>query len=148
VSNKRKVPGSSVYREIPIEFYDLEKNLKKLNISRKELIIIAILCGTDFNPGGIKGIGPKKALKLVKEYKDRWEEIFSTFDWFSYFPYPWMEVFNTFNKMPVEDIDNIEYKTTDKEGIKEFLTQKSFDETAIERSLKGLKNVKTLESFF
>ena len=148
VSNKRKVPGSSVYRDIPIEFYDLKKNLERLNINRDELIIIAILCGTDFNPGGIRGIGPKKALKLVKEYRDRWEDIFKTLDWFSYFPYTWMEVFNVFKKMPVDDVGELEFKTVDKEGVKNFLVAADFDEVTIERSLKGLKNVKTLDSFF
>ncbi|MEM3203957.1 MAG: flap structure-specific endonuclease, partial [Saccharolobus sp.] len=32
------------------------------------LIDVAILIGTDYNPGGIKGIGPEKALKIIKKY--------------------------------------------------------------------------------
>ncbi len=148
VSNKRKVPGSSVYREVPIEFYDLEKNLKKLNINNEELIIIAILCGTDFNPGGVKGIGPKKALKLVKEYKDKWDELFKILDWYEYFPYPWIEVFNTFKKMPVKENVEIKFNEIDKDGVRDFLVSKDFDETMINRSLNGIKNVKTLDSFF
>ncbi|HUV02530.1 MAG TPA: flap endonuclease-1 [Desulfobacteria bacterium] len=40
---------------------------EKHGITREELVDIAILIGTDFNPG-IKGIGVKKALKLIKEH--------------------------------------------------------------------------------
>jgi flap endonuclease-1 len=41
--------------------------LATLGITREQLVDIAILVGNDFN-GGIKGIGPKKALKLVREH--------------------------------------------------------------------------------
>jgi flap endonuclease-1 len=40
---------------------------EKHGITREELVDIALLIGTDFNPG-IKGIGVKKALKLIKEH--------------------------------------------------------------------------------
>ncbi len=148
VSNRRKVAGSSVYKEVPIEYYDLEKNLKNLNVNLDELIIIAILCGTDFNPGGIKGIGPKKALKLVKEYRDKWEELFKILDWFEYFDHTWVEVFNTFKKMPYLEIDTLEYNELSKDKVKEILKSKDFEETMVERSLNTIKNVKTLDKFF
>lgn len=148
ISSKRKVPGSSIYKEHPIEFYDLEKNLNKLKITQDELIIIAILCGTDFNPGGIKGIGPKKALKLVQEYKDKWDELFKILDWYSYFSYPWIDVFNTFKKIPVEKDLEIHFNEISKEKIKEILTKRDFDEEMLDRSLKGIKTVKTLDNFF
>ncbi|MBK5190667.1 MAG: flap endonuclease-1 [Methanosarcinales archaeon] len=40
---------------------------EKHGITREELVDIAILIGTDFNPG-IKGIGVKRALKLIKKH--------------------------------------------------------------------------------
>ena len=148
VGTKRKVAGSSVYRDVPIEYYDLDKILERLGITLEQLIIIAILCGTDFNPGGIKGIGPKKALKLVKDYRDKYDELFKTLDWFSYFPYTWNEVYNTFKKMPVDDYDEIKFGEIDKDRVKEFLVEKDFDAEMIERSLSGIKKVKTLDRFF
>ena len=148
VSNKRKVPGSSMYKDIPIEFYDLEKNLKDLNINREELIIISILCGTDFNPGGVKGIGPKKALKLVKEYRDRHNELFKTLDWHEYFDYTWVEVLNTFLKMPIDKEVKVEFSDLKKLDVKEFLMSRDFDETMLERSLNTIKNLNTLDKFF
>lgn len=148
VSNKRKVAGSSVYRDIPIEYFDLEKNLTNLNINLDELIIIAILCGTDFNPGGIKGIGPKKGLKLVKEYRDKWDELFKVLDWYEYFDHTWIEVFNIFKKMPVVEVDSLEFGELDKNKVREVLMAKDFEETMIDRSLNTIKNIKTLDKFF
>ena len=52
-------------------------NLNELGISRKQLIVLGILVGTDFNPGGIKGIGPKKGLKLIKQYGENFENLFN-----------------------------------------------------------------------
>lgn len=148
VSSKRKIPGTSMYKDTQIEFYDLEKNLKNLNISNDELIIISILCGTDFNPGGIKGIGPKKALKLVREFRDKWDVLFNSLDWYSYFPYTWLEVFNTFKKIPVEKNLSIENFPMKKEEIIDFLKEKDFDEIMLQRSLSSIKNIKTLDNFF
>jgi flap endonuclease-1 len=41
--------------------------LQHYGITREQLIDLAMLVGTDFNDG-IKGIGPKKALKLVRDF--------------------------------------------------------------------------------
>ncbi|MCZ7403884.1 MAG: flap endonuclease-1 [Candidatus Methanoperedens sp.] len=67
VSGKRKLPGKSVYVEVKPEVIELEPGLLKLEISREQLVDIALLVGTDYNEG-IKGIGPKKALKLIKKH--------------------------------------------------------------------------------
>ncbi|MCD6227533.1 flap endonuclease-1 [Candidatus Micrarchaeota archaeon] len=54
--------------EIKPEEVILDDVLKTLGITRKQLIWLGILIGTDFNEG-VKGIGPKKGLKIVKECK-------------------------------------------------------------------------------
>jgi flap endonuclease-1 len=65
---RRKVQGKWKYEKIvPLEI-DLQKNLKKLEISQFQLVDLSLLIGTDYFPG-IKGIGPMKALKYVKKYK-------------------------------------------------------------------------------
>ena len=68
VTGRRKLPGRKLYVELQPELIELEKVLKANAITREQLIDIAILIGTDYNPEGIKGIGPKKGLKLIKEY--------------------------------------------------------------------------------
>jgi flap endonuclease-1 len=59
----------AMQEKFPLEKVDLDENLTKLGISREQLVDIAILCGTDFNRGGMKGIGPKKGLQIVKSGK-------------------------------------------------------------------------------
>ena len=68
VTGRRKLPGRKLYVELQPELIELEKVLKANAITREQLIDIAILIGTDYNPDGVKGIGPKKGLKLIKEY--------------------------------------------------------------------------------
>src|SRR5659263_355345 len=67
VTGKRKRAGKSVFVEVKPELIELEKGLELLGISREQLVDIALLVGTDYNDG-IKGIGPKKALKLIKKH--------------------------------------------------------------------------------
>ena len=45
----------------------LDRMLGALGITREQLVDLALLVGTDFNEA-IKGIGPKKALALVKRH--------------------------------------------------------------------------------
>jgi flap endonuclease-1 len=67
ISGKEFLPSRRAFRPITPEFIDVEHMLATLEITREQLIEIAILVGTDFN-SGIKGIGPKKALRLVRQH--------------------------------------------------------------------------------
>ncbi len=67
-SGRRKLPGKNVYVNVEPEIVDLDETLRGEGISREQLIWIGLLLGTDFNDG-IKGIGPKTAMKIVKASK-------------------------------------------------------------------------------
>ncbi len=67
VTGKKKIPGKGVYIDVKPEIIYLENGLQKNDISREQLVDIALLVGTDYNEG-IKGIGPKKALKSIKKH--------------------------------------------------------------------------------
>ena len=69
VFGRRKVPGRNIYVNVKPEYIELEETLKKNEVTLEQLIHIGILVGTDFNRG-IKGIGPKTALKLIKKHGD------------------------------------------------------------------------------
>lgn len=68
ISGRRKLPNKPVYVEVEPEIIFLDRTLRELGLTREQLIDIAILLGTDYNPDGFKGIGPKRALKIVKTY--------------------------------------------------------------------------------
>jgi flap endonuclease-1 len=62
------LPSRGGSRDVPPEILDLEENLQVLGLTREQLVDVAILVGTDFNEG-IKGIGPKTAVKRVRAWK-------------------------------------------------------------------------------
>jgi flap endonuclease-1 len=67
ISGKEFLPSRGTFRPIVPETIVLERLLAGWRIDRRGLVDLAMLVGTDFNEG-IKGIGPKKALALVREY--------------------------------------------------------------------------------
>jgi len=68
ISGKRKLPNKNEYIEIKPEIIELNQVLSTLGLERRQLIWLAILIGTDYNPEGFPNIGPKTALKLIKQY--------------------------------------------------------------------------------
>ena len=67
ISGREFLPSQGTFRPITPELIDLQHMLDTLEITRPQLIDLGLLVGTDFHPG-IKGIGPKKALALVKRH--------------------------------------------------------------------------------
>lgn len=141
-------------KAVEITRVDLPILLKTLELTQDQLIVLGILMGTDFNRGGIKGIGPMKGLKLVKEYGDRFDELFKEVKWEEAYDFSWKEVFNIFKSIPVTDDYTIQWKKIDEEGLHQFLVnERNFSEdrvkSAIEKISKGNpKNQKRLADFF
>jgi flap endonuclease-1 len=67
ITGRRKLPGKNVYVNISPELFELDDILSSLEITREQLIEVGILVGTDYNKG-VKGIGPKKALQMIKSF--------------------------------------------------------------------------------
>ena len=67
----RLIRNLSVSRkpEVKIELIDLTEMLTKLQLDISGLVDIGLLVGTDYNVGGVSGIGPKTALKIAQEHK-------------------------------------------------------------------------------
>jgi flap endonuclease-1 len=66
ITGKRKLPKKNIYVDVEPEIINLEDGLARLGISRKQLVEIGIMCGTDYNRG-LSRVGPKTALKLIRE---------------------------------------------------------------------------------
>jgi flap endonuclease-1 len=67
ITGREFLPSRGESRPIVPELVDLERLLDALHLSREQLVDLALLVGTDFNEG-VRGIGPKKALKLVQAH--------------------------------------------------------------------------------
>jgi len=67
LTGREWLPAQQRSRPLIPELIKLSENLALLGITHEQLVDLAILVGTDFNQG-VKGIGPKKALKLVHDY--------------------------------------------------------------------------------
>ncbi len=74
ITGKRKLPGKNVYVNVNIERVELWDLLRSLEVNQRQLIWIGMLMGTDFN-SGINGVGPKTALKMVKN-RDSINDVF------------------------------------------------------------------------
>jgi flap endonuclease-1 len=68
ITGRRKLPRRNAYVEVEPRLIELPKVLASLSLTREQLIDVGILIGTDFNPDGVKGVGPKTALKLIREH--------------------------------------------------------------------------------
>lgn len=130
MTGKRKVAGKNIYMDIKPEIIELKDLLDSTGLTRKQLIIVGMLIGTDFNPG-IRGYGPKKALKLVKQEKTL-SAVLKKVEWVG--PEP-ETVFNFFMSPPVKDFD-IEFSSVKKEKILKMLVDKfEFSQERIEKVL-------------
>lgn len=131
-----------------LELLNLNNILKKLEVSREDLVNIALLVGTDFNEG-VKGIGAKTGLRLLKDNKlseamDKLEkesdEDINT-------------IRNIFLKPEVNTNYEIKWKNPDKRGIIDFLSvEHGFSEERVINATNKLKKLnnsqKSLEDWF
>ena len=122
IAGKRKKAGKFAYTTVKPEEILLKDVLDKLKIDLDQLIVLAILVGTDYNPGGVKGIGPKTAIKLVKEHANNFDLLFKEVKWKEHSPdLEWKEVFNTIKEMKVTDDYKLEWENFDDEKLIKLL---------------------------
>ena len=135
VTGKRKLPDKQIWIDVPIEEILLENVLKKNEITREQLVDIAILIGTDFNEG-IKGIGPKKALMLVKKYGSM-EKIMEN-EGINIENYE--EVKKIFLEPDVSDEYKIEFNEVDEEeAMKILCDEHQFSENRVKKAIEKYK---------
>jgi flap endonuclease-1 len=99
ITGKRKLPKKETYVDIKPELIDLGQVLGGLGITQKQLVVLGMLVGTDYAPG-VKGIGAKTALKVVKEQKTL-EAAIAEVGWDA--DVPAAEIYEFFLHPPVED---------------------------------------------
>ena len=121
------------------KFFDKRKEiLKELEMTREELIDASILMGTDFNPDGIAGIGPKTAVKIIKKHRTLEEAM--KHDERIKFDVEINDIREIFLKPDYTDKYKIEQGKFDIDGIIEFLVEeRKFQRERLENALLKIK---------
>lgn len=137
-AKQRRLP-SSKYVLIGVYLIELKKLLKDLGINFNQLIALAMLCGTDYNPSP-RGIGPKKGLELVKQYGKNFNTLFKAANW-SY-AYSWKKVFDCIKTMPVTNKYKLRWRSIDEEGVIDFLVkERNFNLQRVKNALERCKSI-------
>lgn len=145
-------------RKMPIQEFHLNRVLEGLELSQKEFIDLCILLGCDYCDS-IKGIGPKRAIDLIRQHRDL-ETILNNIDKKKYpVSEDWMykEARNLFVEPEVTDPEKIELKwiDPDEEGLVKYLCgDKAFNEDRVRNGAKKLAKARSgttqgrLDTFF
>jgi flap endonuclease-1 len=143
ITRRKKEKSKLAWGDISPELIILYDVLKELELSQEQLIALSMLVGTDYNVGGIKGIGPKNALKLVKEYKSDLPGLFAKVKWSDHFSNQWDEVFYLFKNVETTDDYVLHWNAPDKDAIVRMLVEEhDFSEDRVLSSLQGSKKEK------
>ncbi len=129
ISGKRK-SAKGTYAEVKPEMIVLSETLNYLQIDIKSFVDLALMLGTDYNPGGVQGIGPKTALKVIREGKiNEYKKKIPNYE----------RIRNLFLKPTITKDYSLDWKKPDATKIKEILCKKhEFSEERIDSALKRI----------
>ena len=141
----RKRRTLSGWVEIKPEIIELQRVFNLLEINLDQLICLGILVGTDYNPKGIPGIGQKRALDIVRRYKQPVLFFKSVEEQLLNLPeedrFNWQEIFALFHRPNVIDSE-FNFGKINEEKIKEILVERhDFSEERINRQLEKLRDI-------
>jgi flap endonuclease-1 len=152
ITGKRRRPSSNIYYNINPELITLAAELEQLGLSQDQLIALGMLVGTDFNPGGVKGLGPKKSLTLVKEHQEDFEALFKSANWAEHNELEWTTIYDVIKQMPVTEDYSIEFANPQPEKLHSLLVDRfEFSNERVENALERLRSSRTqkgLSDFF
>jgi len=154
ISGRRKLPSKNIYVEVIPEVVELDNVLKECGVTYEQFVDVGILIGTDFNPDGIKGLGPKTALKLIKEHGSIENALPHIEN--AAFPAEPERIREIFLRPNVRNDYRIEWKEPDLEGVVSFICgERDFSEDRVRKTLermqegtRKLKGKTTLEKWF
>jgi len=138
VGRKKKV-NALAYKSVKPEMVELSEVLNSIGIDNDQMIALCMLVGTDYNKGGIKGIGPKNAIKLVKKHGTDFKTLFDEVKWDEHCETDWKEIFYLIKKMPVTDDYSLRWEAVDEERVKKLLVElRGFSLERVENSIKKI----------
>ena len=142
ITGRRKVPRQDRYIMVEPEEIKLQETLASLGISRDKMIFLGMLLGTDFNQG-VKGVGPKTALKIVKEIKTLDDLRSYVKDKYDYeFEVDVDAVLHLFLSPPYSEVKKLSWTEPNNDAISTILVQEhDFSQERVEKTLAGLKKI-------
>jgi flap endonuclease-1 len=149
LSGRRRGGRSKTYKLISPELIDLDMNLRLLEVTREQLIDLAILIGTDYNDS-VTGVGPKTALKMIKKHGSL-EDIESAFKrsknpkdkekYAELQDIPYTEIREIFLNPPKIEITTPEWSNPQSDELHRILcAEHDFSESRVQKSLERLTN--------
>jgi len=143
-SLRRKVQGKWKYTKITTITVNLKKTLKKLEINQFQLVDLGLLIGTDYFKG-IKGLGPKNSLALIKKHKQLEKIVINEqnkYDFSSLTPEIVKKVRKLFLFPEVNNsIDNLHWNYPNKSIVLKLLCEEHFlNRKRVENNLSKLSN--------
>ena len=116
------MPNRNTYIDIEPEIIEHDRVLHETGLTHEQLVDVGILIGTDFNPGGFPGIGPKTAIKLIKENAG-WKMLKKSRACLHKLPY--QEIRNIFLDPEIPKVDKIEFGAVNRRNVLDFLCVKN-----------------------
>ena len=138
IRNMMTAGNKSHGRVVKAQKIILDDLLAEHDLSREQLIDLAIMIGTDFHPG-IKGIGPKTGIKLIKQFGDI-ETICAEKG--KDLPERLGEIREIFHNHPSNAVPNEELQMgqVDLDGLKQFLqVDRQFSQRRMDNAIDKLK---------
>ena len=136
VGGRKKLPNKEVYVDVKPQLIELSNVLKTLDLTREQLIMIGLLIGTDYNEG-IKGVGPKTALKLARENKTL-DKLLSAVEFSGEIDIE--RVYNFFLNPPYTDKYKLKMNEPDSDGIMKFMVEEhDFSRERVEKAVEKLQ---------
>jgi flap endonuclease-1 len=140
---RRRVATKQGNIELRPEQVILKELLEELKLdNRDQLIMLGLLVGTDYNPGGIKGVGPITALKLVQKYStpnSLFEYLETKYSLEKSFPHPPKGLLDYFRSPEIDEYAKFSFRLPQISKIKEFLVEeRDFQKDRIEGALQRM----------
>ena len=136
ISGQEFLPSKGISRPLIPELIELSTLLKSLDITREQLVDLAILVGTDFNKG-IKGVGPKTALKLIRAHGSL-EQLPA--EYANQLPPEKEQIRQLFLKPEATDAYDLRFKGLDNDGLRSFLCdQRGFSPDRVELAITRME---------
>jgi len=136
IAGRKKVPNKEVYVDLKPELIELKEVLETLGINQKQLIIMGLLIGTDYNDG-VKGFGPKRSLEIVKQEKTlervlkkaKWEEETEP-----------EEIMKLFLEPKVTEKYELKWKPPEEEKLLKFMVDEhDFSQERVEKAIQKMQ---------